>query len=123
MAKTPNYYEMSLEDLDKASDKHHQVILENRAWLRENRGKHNVEEELEREMAVAEAHAHFNVISRLRTAHKTKLEFDASQQMAALRGRISEETYQSMLQDIGVPFIEGDAKVSGGSVKKNESVG
>lgn len=117
-----NYYGMSLEELDKACDKQHQVILENRAWLRENRGKHNAEEELQREMAVAEAQAHFNVISRLRTAHNIGREFEASQQVQALRGRISEETYRSMLQDIGVPYIEGDTQVSGGSVENPQSV-
>lgn len=120
--KHPNYYEMSYEELGEHLDRHHQTILENRAWLREHRGKENLDEEIEREEAIAKARGHFNVISRLRTAHSIAREFENSKQIAVLRGRITQETYERMLQDIGVPFIKGKPIVSSGSVSRAEGI-
>lgn len=111
MAEIPNYEEMSLDELSEACDQWHQRLLEARAQIRAGRNTLPAAERFTLEMQVGEAQAHMNMIQPLRTAHFIREEYERSQEAERMRGRLSDEDYQAMLQKIGVPYIEGESRV------------
>lgn len=116
--KLPRYTEMSIEELDQHCAKWNEVIVRARKAIREGRWKMPLDEQFRLEMEVGEANAHLNIIQPLRTAHFAREEFERSQQSAFIKGRISKETYEALLQDIGLPHIEPTTTVNGGAIKE-----
>ena len=106
--KTPNYDEMSLEELNAAAGEHMNAIRE----LRKGDGG------LDTELSVAEHQAHLRVINPLRTELSVRDEMSRSDMVRRMRG-MSKSEWQRLTQVINSPDAIAEGEVHAPGAKAN----